>query len=232
MRILVVDDHPLIHEALRMILSEYSDTVDHESVIGFTEAGNRLARSPIIDLMLLDLGLPGFGGIDALTEMRRRFPDTPVVVISACEKADVIHSALEAGAMGFVPKTFKPSAIKTALHYVAAGGVFVPHQALGGKGNGSGNGDAAGMSFPSDDEKYPMPASDEQVREQLGLTPRQFEVLKLLVSGMTNKRIAHKLGLSDNTVKAHVGAVLRSLDASNRTEAVVMASRYGLRVMS
>lgn len=228
MRILVVDDHPLIHEALRMILSEYSDTVDHESVIGFAEAGNRLARSPMIDLMLLDLGLPGFGGIDALTEMRRRFPDTPVVVISACEKADVIHSALEAGAMGFVPKTFKPSAIKTALHYVAAGGVFVPHQALGSNGNS----ELTNISFASDDKTHPMPANDEQVREQLGLTPRQFEVLKLLVSGMTNKRIAHKLGLSDNTVKAHVGAVLRSLDASNRTEAVVMASRYGLRVMS
>jgi DNA-binding NarL/FixJ family response regulator len=228
MRILVVDDHPLIHEALRMILSEYSDTVDHESVIGFTEAGNRLARSPVVDLMLLDLGLPGFAGIDALTEMRRRFPDTPVVVISACENADVIHSALEAGAMGFVPKTFRPSAIKTALHYVAAGGVFVPHQALGANGNG----ESAKMSFPTSDESHPVPASDEQVREQLGLTPRQFEVLKLLVRGMTNKRIAHKLGLSDNTVKAHVGAVLRSLDASNRTEAVVMASRYGLRVIS
>lgn len=226
MRILVVDDHPLIHEALRMILSEYSDNVDHESVIGFTEAGNRLARNPAIDLILLDLGLPGFTGIGALTEMRRRFPDMPVVVISACEKTDIIHSALEAGAMGFVPKTFKPSAIKSALHYVAAGGVFVPHQALGG------NGDLMKMNFPADDKREPVPVGDEQVRDQLGLTPRQFEVLKLLVRGMTNKRIANKLGLSDNTVKAHVGAVLRSLDASNRTEAVVMASRYGLRVMS
>lgn len=228
MRILVVDDHPLIHEALRMILTEYSDSVDHESVIGFTEACNRLERDSTIDLLLLDLGLPGFTGIGALAEMRRRFPDTPVVVISACEKADVIHAALEEGAMGFVPKTFKPSAIKTALHYVAAGGVFVPHQALGTTASG----DKMPMNFPAEDERFPVPAGDEKVREQLGLTPRQFEVLKLLVRGMTNKRIAHKLGLSDNTIKAHVGAVLRSLDASNRTEAVVMASRYGLRVMS
>jgi DNA-binding NarL/FixJ family response regulator len=113
-----------------------------------------------------------------------------------------------------------------ALRYVAAGGVFVPHQALG-----TGFSAHADLAPSESDNGHVSPVSDDQVRERLNLTPRQFEVLQLLVSGMTNKRIARKMGLSDNTVKAHVGAVLRSLDASNRTEAVVMASRHGLRVV-
>lgn len=226
MRILVVDDHPLIHEAMGLIMSTYAENVTHESASGFAEACNRLEADPRIDLILLDLGLPGFTGIGALTDIRERFPDIPVVVISAREEADIIHAALDAGAMGFVPKTFRPEAIRMALHYVAAGGVFVPHQALG-----TGATAQADLAPASTTGEQISPASDDQVRERLNLTPRQFEVLKLLVSGMTNKRIARKMGLSDNTVKAHVGAVLRSLDASNRTEAVVMASRHGLRVM-
>lgn len=226
MRILVVDDHPLIHEAMGLIMSTYAENVSHESASGFAEACNRLAADPLVDLILLDLGLPGFSGIGALTEIRTRFPDIPVVVISAREEADVIHAALDAGAMGFVPKTFRPDAIRMALRYVAAGGVFVPHQALG-----TGISAQADLAPRESDNDHVAPASDDQVRERLNLTPRQFEVLQLLVSGMTNKRIARKMGLSDNTVKAHVGAVLRSLDASNRTEAVVMASRHGLRVV-
>ncbi|MGB7299926.1 MAG: response regulator transcription factor [Burkholderiaceae bacterium] len=227
MRILVVDDHPLIHEALGLIMSTYSEGVSHESAAGFAEACNRLARDPAIDLLLLDLGLPGFQAIGALTEMRSRFPEVPVVVISAREEADIIHAALDAGAMGFVPKTFKPDAIKMALRYVAAGGVFVPHQVLG-----TGATRHADLVDNANASDVSVPLSDDRVRDRLNLTPRQFEVLQLLVSGMTNKRIARKMGLSDNTIKAHVGAVLRSLDASNRTEAVVMASRHGLRVVS
>lgn len=231
MRILLVDDHPLIHEAFAMILAGQPDPADTLMAAGFDEACLQMAGTHPIDLVLLDLGLPGFTGIGALTAFRSRFPDTPVVVVSALQSPEVIHEALDAGAMGFIPKTFKPAAIRTALRFVAAGGVFVPEQVL----------DRVLMTSLADGGLPPpppahgpgsMPEQDDSVRERLGLTRRQFDVLKLLVCGMTNRRIADMLELSDNTVKAHVAAVLRTLDVTNRTEAVVLASRYGLRAVS
>lgn len=227
MRMLLVDDHPLIHEALGVILDSQGDGVSRDSASTFDEACTRLTDGPPVDLVLLDLGLPGFTGIGALSALRQHFPDQPVVVVSAREEADIIHAALDAGAMGFIPKTFQPAAIRMAVRFVAAGGIFVPQQVL-----------HAGAGAPLAREKpeaadMPSPETalvdDEHLRLDLGLTPRQFDVLKLLVRGMSNKRIALILELSDNTVKAHVAAVLRNLDVSNRTEAVVMASRRGLR---
>ena len=232
MQMLLVDDHPLIHEALGVILSSQGEGVAHDSVSTFEEACDRLESEPVIDLVLLDLGLPGFSGIGALSALRDRFPDQSVVVISAREESDIIHASLDAGAMGFIPKTFQPAAIRMAVRFVAAGGVFVPQQVLRASSSGE-----AGLAPPSPSEAdMPHPDTglidDESLRVDLGLTPRQFDVLKLLVRGMSNKRIALILELSDNTVKAHVAAVLRTLDVSNRTEAVVMASRRGLRAVS
>lgn len=229
MRILLVDDHPLIHEALAVILSSQGEGLTHESASSFEQACERLNNDAGFDLVLLDLGLPGFDGIGALQSLRERFPDQSVVVISAQEGADVIHAALDAGAMGFIPKTFKPAAIRMAVRFVAAGGVFVPQQVLQ-------QGGRSGLPLPSGQAaNIPAPetglADDARLRGELGLTPRQFDVLKFLVRGMSNKRIAQRLELSDNTVKAHVAAVLRTLDVSNRTEAVVMASRRGLRAV-
>ncbi|MGH1361130.1 MAG: response regulator [Burkholderiaceae bacterium] len=232
MRMLLVDDHPLIHEALGVILDSQGDDVSHDSASTFDEASARLTEDPPVDLVLLDLGLPGFSGIGALTTLREQFPDQPVVVISAREEADIIHAALDAGAMGFIPKTFQPAAIRMAVRFVAAGGVFVPQQVLQSGGAG------APPLAPDRQEAADIPqpetglVDDERLRLDLGLTPRQFDVLKLLVRGMSNKRIALILDLSDNTVKAHVAAVLRNLEVSNRTEAVVMASRRGLRAVA
>lgn len=232
MQMLLVDDHPLIHEALGVILASHGEGVAHESASTFEEACDRLAREPIIDLVLLDLGLPGFQGIGALTALRDRFPDQSVVVISAREESDIIHASLDAGAMGFIPKTFQPAAIRMAVRFVAAGGVFVPQQVLQGSQSGASGLPQPGSSVSDMHDPETALIDDESLRVDLGLTPRQFDVLKLLVRGMSNKRIAQILALSDNTVKAHVAAVLRTLDVSNRTEAVVMASRRGLRAVS
>lgn len=228
MRMLLVDDHPLIHEALGVILSSQGEGVTHDSVSTFDEACDFLANNQDVDLVLLDLGLPGYQGIGALKALRERFQDQSVVVISAREESDIIHAALDAGAMGFIPKTFQPAAIRMAVRFVAAGGVFVPQQVL----------QASQLGLPALNataEDIPKPETglvdDERLRLDLGLTRRQFDVLKLLVRGMSNKRIALMLDLSDNTVKAHVAAVLRTLDVSNRTEAVVTASRRGLRAV-
>jgi DNA-binding NarL/FixJ family response regulator len=212
MKILVTDDHPIMRDALKIALA--SMLPDGEIICaGNLDEGVRLARAHEPNLAILDLGLPGQSGIGSLTSFREQVPEVPVVVFSALDDRATVLSALDAGAMGFIPKTVPANVLMSALRIVFAGAIYVPPEALDG-----------GEAPAADRPPPPRPA------EFATLTPRQHEVMQLLLQGHSNKRICRQLSIAENTVKVHVSAVLRALNAENRTQAVLAASRLGLRM--
>lgn len=217
-RLIIIDDHALIRDALHSLLQSHSIAASMAAYSSVPEAIKAAtAAEPPFDLALLDLGFPGIPqrSIAALEDFRLALPMLPVVVISANDDRDTVLNCLDSGAMGFVPKNASSKIIIDALSIVAAGGVFVPAH-VAGSGSADGGQTAAHVD--------PTRAQLQQ------LTPRQLDVLRLMIKGLPNKLIARELQLSDNTVKAHVSAVLRAFSARNRTEAVLVASRLRLRV--
>jgi DNA-binding NarL/FixJ family response regulator len=217
MKILVIDDHPLIREALKQVLG----TLDSEiQVLEAQSAKEGLAVSaahPDLDLILLDLGLPGEDGLEALPLLRERSAQVPVVVFSANDLPDVVKRAIDAGAMGFIPKTSSNALLVNALRFVLAGGVYLPVEVLR-RPPGTGNGFAASVR-----------GATSSLRD-LGLTQRQAQVLALLVQGKSNKLICRELNLAEGTVKVHVAAVLKALGVATRTQAVLAVSRLGIKL--
>lgn len=213
MRILVVDDHPLMAEALRLAVM----TLEHAAEVSCAaDLPGAFAKAEQADLCLLDLGLPGCSGLEALTRLREEFPSLPVVVVSGANDHASIIAALDLGAMGYIPKTAPREVVLNAVRLVASGGIYVPVEALRARGSPAQQAAEGGVG-PS------KPA-------ELGLSARQSEVLSLLLKGLPNKLIARKLDISENTTKIHVSAVLRALGVSTRTQALVAASRLGLRL--
>lgn len=215
MRTLVVDDHPLMADALRLTLSELDRDAHVQTASDLQQAFDLASREPAFDLVMLDLGLPGCAGVQALERFRERFPGLPVVVVSAASDLASITTALDLGAMGFIPKTSPRDVLLQAVRLVASGGIYVPVEALKQRAQEPGSGAARAA-----------PRSEAD----LGLSPRQREVLSLLLKGLPNKLIARKLDISENTTKVHVSAVLHSLGVSTRTQAVLAASRLGIRI--
>ena len=203
MRVLVIDDHPLIQEIVPVVLAKALGevVVATESTL---EAGLACAAGEPPDLVLLDLGLPGCEALDAISRFRSDFPKLPIVVLSGTSDRDSILGALDAGAVGYIPKTSKPEVMVAALKVIAAGGTYVPPEAL--------------------DE--PKRAARRRAAE---LTERQREVLRLMLRGYNNERIAFELAIAPNTVKQHAHAIFTALGVSTRAEAVIAASRHGLR---
>jgi DNA-binding NarL/FixJ family response regulator len=218
MRFAIIDDHPLVFEALQAIvktIGEDSSVKGFGTLHAFEEAR---ALGESFDLVLLDLGIPGFTGLQALERIRTQQPDMPVVVLSASDAREVVLQALELGAMGFIPKSARRDVLVRALELVLSGGIYIPPQALHEGGIAARSASSRGVA-------------ESRAPGTLGsLTPRQLDVLQLLVQGMPNKVICRELDLSPNTVKSHVSAIFRALDANNRTEAVIAAQRAGLRI--
>lgn len=217
MKVLVVDDHPLIREALRVVLTQL------DADLAVLEAGNvhdalDLAGSNAdLDIVLLDIHLPGVSGLDAVRSFRERVPAVPVVVISASEDPADITRALDSGAMGFIPKSQSSQVMIGALRLVLAGGVYLPPEMVR-------------RTVPSGTSIAPPAAPAGTGYRDIGLTERQAQVLALLVQGKPNKLICRDLDLAEGTVKIHITAILKALKVSNRTQAVIEVSRLGLRL--
>lgn len=225
MKILVIDDHPLIREALRHVLVQLDASLDLLEAEE-CETGMGLAEAhPDLDLVLLDLSLPGTHDLSALELFRQSFPAIPVVVVSARDEHDLVLGALDAGAMGFIPKTSSNALMINALRLVLSGGVYVPPQALPG-----GEGAAPAQAAPLPQTLLQAPAQSGVSADELGLTERQRDVLELVLQGLPNKLICRQLNLAEGTVKIHVTAILKALNVTNRTQAVLAASRLGLRL--
>jgi DNA-binding NarL/FixJ family response regulator len=219
MKILVVDDHPLIREALSQVLRALGVSVELLEAETCLRAMEQTRRNPDISLILLDLALPGVDGFEALRQLREEFPAIPVVVLSAYEQQNTVMRALDSGAMGFIPKTSATPVLIQALRLVLSGGIYLPPTVLGKQ-------DTAAAFGP------PLAAAPPQLRapREIGLTERQSQVLALMVRGMPNKLICRELKVSENTVKIHISAILRTLEVQNRTQAVIAASKLGLQL--
>lgn len=203
MRALVIDDHPLIREIVPAMLARTFGEV-LVATEATLEAGLHRAATERPELLLLDLGLPGCEGLDALSRFRTEFPQLRIVVLSAVCDRDSILGALEAGAAGYIPKTSKPDVMIAALRVIAAGGTYVPPEAL------------------------EEPTKVRRRARALDLTERQKEVLRLILKGYNNERIASELAIAPNTVKQHAHAIFMALGVSTRAEAVVAATRQGI----
>jgi len=201
LKLMLVDDHALLREALGLLLAHTWPGLEVLQAGSLAGACALADSHPDVALVLLDLGLPDAQGLQSLQVLQARAPWARHVVLSAQHQPALVLQAIEAGAAGFIPKTADLQQMRGALQRVLDGGIYLP----------PGVGMAAG----------PPDASPE-------LTPRQREVLGLLVDGHANKTICRRLGLSSSTVKTHLEAIFRALGVSSRAQAVVVAARVGL----
>ncbi|MBX3637527.1 MAG: response regulator transcription factor [Rubrivivax sp.] len=207
MKLLLVDDHALFRDGLALLVGLEFPALELLQAGSLAQAQELLARHPDTRLVLLDLGLPDAAGLAALSLLRQVSDLAPCVILSAEESPAVVLAALDAGAAGFIPKTTQSDTMLAALRTILAGGVYLPPCVTG--------------------ELRPPAPGGEAVT---GLSERQMDVLRLLLEGKSNKHIGRELGLSESTVKTHLSAIFRRLDVNSRTQAVVAASRLGLRL--
>ena len=213
MKILVVDDHTLIREALRSVLKELKG-----DATVFEASDSRQAMALIAEhgddlkLIMLDLNLPDRDGFSVLAEVRERYPAISVVVLSGQQDRSSVVKALDLGALGFIPKSGQREVMVSALQLVFAGGIYIPPEIL------------ARADVPS---SKPQPLRPRATPAELGLTGRQLDVLALMMQGKSNKAICRVLDLAEPTVKNHVTAILKALKVTNRTEAVIAVGELG-----
>lgn len=205
MNVVIADDHPLVRDALAHVVRRLEGDAQVLEAGDYAELIEHIDKA-IPDLLLVDLNMPGMNGLEGLRRLRDRFSSLAIVVASGQDDPVTIRNALATGVNGFIPKTDPPYLLLHALQVVRAGGVYMPARALGDFRNGQ-----------------PPPTADAS-----GLTPRQIDVLRLLLKGEPNKAIARQLGLTEGTVKIHIAAILRALQARNRTEAVLRARAMGI----
>lgn len=204
-RLVIADDHPLFRGALREAVSRQFPAVELFEAGGFEDLQALLEREGDMDLVLLDLTMPGVRGFSGLMYLRAQYPGVPVVVVSANEEAGVIRHCMEFGASGFIPKTSAVDTMREAVAAVLEGRVWTPPD--------------VDLSSGADKETKAL------VSRLATLTPQQVRVLMMLSEGLLNKQIAYELGVSEATVKAHVSAILQKLGVESRTQAVIAASK-------
>jgi DNA-binding NarL/FixJ family response regulator len=210
--VLIVDDHPLFRDALKVAVSQALPGVQINEADSVDSLFAALDNNSDLELLLLDLNMPGAHGFSALVQARAHYPTVPVIVISAQDEASIGARALAHGAAGFVSKSAPITTLVEALRSVLQGGIWST--------------DHTGHQFNSHGALDQV-ETDAATRVAL-LTPQQFRVLGMLSAGLLNKQIATALNVSEATVKAHMTAVMQKLGARNRTQAVLMAQRLTL----
>ena len=205
MKILHADDHPMFREGLRFFLQLLDTQVTVLEASNVKATLDKLALEWPVDLLLLDLQMPGMGELEGFLAIRRSYPALPVVIVSGIKDPQMIRTLLDAGARGYIPKFAGSEQLLDALRRVLGGEVYLPDAVF-----------------------LPPSQSSSNNGESAPLTSRQLQILPLLAEGMPNKRIADVLGLTEGTVKQHLKDLFRRLNANNRTQAVSEARRLGL----
>ena len=206
--IVITDDHPLFRGALRQAIASIMPKARVVEASGMDELNATLGQERDVDLILLDLTMPGVQGFSGLLSLRAQHPELPVVIVSATEEATVIRRAMEFGASGFIPKSIDVDSIGGAIAAVLAGDTWTPPD--------------VDLNAAEDKETADL------VRRLGTLTPQQVRVLTMLSEGLLNKQIAYELNVSEATVKAHVSAILDKLGVDSRTQAVIAAAKIGV----
>jgi DNA-binding NarL/FixJ family response regulator len=204
-RLVIADDHPLFRDALRQAVASVIPSAKIDEAGSFEELTALLELDAEVDLILLDLTMPGISGFSGLIYLRAQYPAIPVVIVSASDDAETIRRSVDFGASGFIPKRFGVDTLRAAISKVMDGDVWIPPD--------------VDLSAAADPEMT-------RLRDRLvTLTPQQVRVLMMLSQGLLNKQIAYELGVSEATIKAHVSAILQKLGVESRTQAVIAAAR-------
>ena len=211
---LLVDDHAFLRDALALVMRQEFPFLQLLQAGTLAEARAALKTHPDVGLVLLDLSLPDGHGLDVLPQLRTTTGAT-LVVMSADDSSATVLAAIQAGAAGYIPKTLESARMLDALRVVMSGGVYLPPKLLEASADRPPGTTPATVRAPSD----------------LGLSPRQGDVLRMLIEGKPNKLISRELEMSESTVKTHLAAIFRKLEATSRTQAAVAAARLGLRLV-
>jgi len=203
LKFLIADDHALFRDGLRHLLSDIDPEVELIESGNFQDTLAAAVDHPEIALLLLDLRMPGMAGLGSVKKLMDAAPTIPILMISAIEDPQEIQHAFDIGVMGYLPKSESTTVMKHAIQLVLDGGVYISPALLRG-----------------------LRGTPDAVHSHL--TPRQMEVLRRMAMGSNNKEIAREMELSVATVKAHLGAIFRTLDVSNRAQAMIKAGRLGL----
>lgn len=204
MKILLADDHDLVRDALVGLLRKDDSEIDITAVSDLDKALDVCRQGGAFDVIILDLRMPGMNGLSGIRKMHAQMPGTPVVLMSGNASSTDVHSAIELGVKGFVPKTLSGKSLINALRLVAAGETYVPAEFLSNRGGASST--AVGPS----------------------LTVRELQVLSELRSGNSNKEISRTLDIAETTVKLHLRSLSEKLNARNRTDIVIRAIDLGI----
>ena len=198
---LIADDHPMVRDALASALGQAFSGAALAMAGTFAEVQAALEREPEVDALLLDLDMPGMAGMTGLGVLRSSHPTIPIIVVSAAREPAIVRRAYEFGASAYIDKSASLEEIARIVRAVLAGEIFAPPDAA---------------------------PADSFAQRAAQLTPQQWRVLALMVQGDQNKQIAHKLGVGEATVKAHVTVILRKLGVRSRTQAVIEARNLAL----
>ena len=215
-RIVIADDHALVRGGLVQLVKLVEENVEIVETNDFQHTLDFLTKGKPVDLLLLDLLMPGMNGMDGIKQICKEWPEVPIIVISARENIAAIRSALAAGAMGYIPKTSSPDVMMSAIKLVLSGGVYVPPHVLG----------ASSLDDNQDQTNAAESLGKSSEQGYAQLTPRQVEVLDLMALGKPNRDIANDLGLNVGTVKMHSSRIFKTLNVQNRTEAVAMYAQH------
>ncbi len=210
MKLLIVDDHTLFRSGLTHLLQSLTPPPEVIESEDLTTALQLLEAHRDLKLVLLDLKLSDAVGVDSLLTLRKFSPDIPIIILSGEEDPTVIRLCIDRGAMGFITKSATHDELLSAIRLILAGGIYLPRGVM-----------RNGMHGRSPEER-------SDVALLASLSDRQREVLTYLLQGKPNKTISSKMAISENTVKAHLSAIFRTLGARNRTEAVYFAARAGV----
>ena len=203
--LVIADDHPLFRDALRQAVASVVASVRIDEAGSFEELTALLDRESYVDLILLDLSMPGIRGFSGLIYLRAQFPAIPVVIVSATDDIGTIRRSMDFGASGFIPKRFGVETLREAIGKIMKGDVWIPAD--------------ADLTAAADPDMA-------KLRDRLvTLTPQQVRVLMMLSEGLLNKQIAYELSVSEATIKAHVSAILQKLGVESRTQAVIAAAK-------
>jgi len=206
-RFVIADDHPLFRGALKQALSGIADETDILEAGDFDTAKTLVTGNDDLDLLLLDLSMPGASGLSGLISLRGIHAAVPMVVVSAHDDPGTIRRALDLGASGFISKSASMEEIREAVRTVLKGGIAAP----------------VGIDLGVEQD----PEISDLIKRLHSLTPQQTRVLGMIAEGRLNKQIAYELGVSEATIKAHVSAVLQKLGVDSRTQAVILLSKIG-----
>lgn len=206
-KFVIADDHPLFRGALKQALAGLAGVGTILEAGDFDATKTVITANEDIDLVLLDLAMPGASGLSGLISLRGIHSGVPIVVVSAYDDLETIRRALELGASGFISKSASMEDIRGAVRTVLSGGIAAP----------------AGIDLGVERD----PEISDLIKRLQSLTPQQTRVLSMLAEGKLNKQIAYELSVSEATIKAHVSAVLQKLEVDSRTQAVILLSRIG-----